>query len=110
MNAKLIYVTAPSLADAEQIAETVVKEKLAACANFFDGVHSIFEWDEKLCREDEAVLILKTTAERVAKLTDRIKKLHPYDCPCIVSLPIENGNPAFLDWISSSTGRQKPDK
>ena len=103
MNTKLIYVTAPSLADAEKIAETVVKEKLAACANFFGGVHSIFEWDEQLCREDEAVLILKTTEERVAELTDRIKELHSYDCPCIVALPIDGGNPEFLSWVEAST-------
>jgi len=103
MSVKLIYVTAPSLADAEKIASAVVKEKLAACANFFEGVQSIFEWEEKLCREQEAILILKTTGERVADLTERIKELHPYDCPCIVALPIESGNPDFLTWVESST-------
>ncbi|MBC8207372.1 MAG: divalent-cation tolerance protein CutA [Kiritimatiellales bacterium] len=109
MNTKLIYVTAPSLTDAEQIAETVVNEKLAACANFFDGVHSIFEWNGQLCREDEAVLILKATADRVAELTDRIKQLHTYDCPCIVVLPIEGGNPEFLNWVEASTRSHNPE-
>ncbi len=110
MSAQLIYVTVPTRSEAERIAETVVTEHLAACANMFDGVRSIFEWEGTLCREDEIVLILKTQAERVAECTERIQQLHSYECPCIVSLPIENGNPAFLDWISSSTGRQKPDK
>ena len=103
MNVKLIYVTAPSLADAKRIAETVVSEKLAACANFFDGMSSIFEWEGKLCREQEALLILKTTAERVAELTERIKELHPYDCPCVVALPVEGGNPDFLKWVCTAT-------
>lgn len=99
MKTKLIYVTAPSSEEAEKIAGAVVTERLAACANILPGVTSIFEWDEKLCRETEAVLILKTSAERVDELTERIQALHSYDCPCIVVLPIESGNPDFLDWI-----------
>ncbi len=100
---RLIYATAPSHEEAGRIAETVVREQLAACANLFDGVTSIFRWDGKLCRESETVLILKTTAERVDELTERIQQLHSYDCPCVVSLPIETGNPDFLRWISTST-------
>ena len=99
MSAKLVYVTVPSHKEAEQLAETVVTEKLAACANILDGVTSIFHWDGKLCREKEAVLILKTTEEKTAALTARIKELHSYECPCVVVLPIEGGNPAFLEWI-----------
>jgi len=103
MSAKLIYVTAPSRQEAEQIAKTVVTEKLAACANILDNVTSIFHWEGTLCHENEAVLILKTSAERVEALTERIKQLHSYDCPCIVTLPIESGNPDFLKWVSEST-------
>lgn len=99
MNTKLIYVTAPSHSEAERIAETVVNERLAACANILNGVTSIFHWEGQLCREDEAVLILKTADEKTAALTARIKELHSYECPCIVVLPIEGGNPAFLEWI-----------
>jgi periplasmic divalent cation tolerance protein len=99
MSAKLIYVTAPNRKAAEQIAETVVTERLAACANILDGVTSIFHWDGKLCRENEAVLILKTTEEKTATLTARIKELHSYECPCIAILPIEGGNEPFLEWI-----------
>jgi periplasmic divalent cation tolerance protein len=99
MKVKLIYVTAPSREAAEQIAETAVTERLAACANIFDGATSIFHWEGRLCREQESVLILKTTAEKTDALTGRIKELHPYECPCIVVLPIESGNPAFLDWV-----------
>lgn len=100
MNTKLIYVTAPSRKEAEKIAETVVTERLAACANVLDGVTSIFHWEGKLCRENETVLILKTTEEKTTALTARIKEIHSYDCPCIVVLPIESGNPAFLEWVA----------
>jgi periplasmic divalent cation tolerance protein len=99
MSAKLIYVTTPSREEAEKIAEAVVTERLAACANILDGVTSIFHWEGTLCRENEAVLILKTTEEKADALTARIKELHSYECPCIVTLPIERGNPAFLEWI-----------
>jgi periplasmic divalent cation tolerance protein len=100
MKAKLIYVTAAGADEAGRIAEAVVTERLAACANILDGVTSIFHWEGRLCRENEAVLILKTTEEKTAALTARIKELHSYDCPCIVVLPIEDGNPAFLEWIA----------
>lgn len=103
MSSKLIYMTAPSRAEAEHIAEKVVTERLAACANIFDGVLSFFHWDGKLCREQEAVLILKTTEGNVAALTKRIQELHSYECPCVVALPIEGGNPDFLKWVVNST-------
>lgn len=100
MKVKLIYVTVPSRTEAETIAETVVTERLAACANILDGATSIFHWNGKLCRETEAVLILKTTEEKTEALSERIKQLHSYDCPCVVVLPIEGGNPDFIHWVS----------
>lgn len=100
MKTKLIYVTTASRNEAERIAETVVTEHLAACANILNGVTSVFHWDGKLCRESEAVLILKTTADKADALTARIKELHSYECPCIVILPIEGGNKSFMEWIS----------
>jgi len=102
MSVKLVYVTAPSRSEAEQIAEISVTEKLAACANILEGVTSIFEWEGALCRENESVLILKTTEERIEALTERIKQLHSYDCPCIVALPIESGNSDFLKWVAET--------
>lgn len=100
MKTKLIYVTAPSRDEANRIAEAVVTERLAACANILEGITSVFHWDGKLCRETETVLILKTTEEKADALTERIKGLHSYECPCVVILPVEGGNPAFLEWIA----------
>lgn len=103
MKMKLIYVTTAGSDEARRIAETVVTERLAACANILDGVTSIFHWEEKLCRETESVLLLKTTEARVEALTARIKELHSYECPCIVALPIEGGNQAFLEWVARNS-------
>ncbi len=103
MEKKLIYVTASDRAEAEKIATAVVEERLAACANIFDGVTSVFHWEEKLCTAQEAVLILKTTESCADALTARIKELHSYDCPCITVLPIQGGNADFLNWIEQNT-------
>ena len=98
------YVTAGSREEALAIGRTVVEERLAACANVLDGVSSIYWWQGTLEQASEAVLILKTRAELVERLTARIRELHRYDCPCVVALPIEAGNPAYLDWIARETG------
>lgn len=98
-----MYVTTANREEAEKIAEAVVTKRLAACANIFDGITSIFQWEGKLCRENEVVMILKTTEEKTAALIAQILELHSYECPCIVVLPIEGGNPAFLEWMGSGT-------
>lgn len=100
MAVSFCYVTAGSRAEALSIGRTVVEERLAACANVLDGVSSIYWWQGALEQAGEAVLILKTRAELVERLTTRIKELHSYQCPCVVALPIAAGNPDYLDWIA----------
>lgn len=100
---KLVYVTAPTRDVALSLARAVVGERLAACANVLPGVTSVYWWDGKVNEDPEAVLVAKTRAELVEPLVERIRALHPYDCPCVVALPIEAGNPAFLDWIAAET-------
>ena len=98
------YVTADSRDEALTIGRAVVEERLAACANVLDGLTSIYWWQGALEQAGEAVLILKTRAELVDRLTSRIRDLHSYECPCVVALPIDAGNPAYLDWIARETG------
>jgi periplasmic divalent cation tolerance protein len=98
------YVTAGSREEAHAIGRAVVEERLAACANVLDGMTSIYWWQGALEQAGEAVLILKTRAELVERLTARIKELHSYDCPCVIALPVAAGNPAYLDWIARETG------
>jgi periplasmic divalent cation tolerance protein len=98
----LIYVTAEREA-AATIARTLVGERLAACANLLPGVQSFYWWEGALQEDGEAVLVLKTRADLVSQAVDRIKEIHPYQCPCIVVLPVVGGNPAFLAWISAET-------
>jgi periplasmic divalent cation tolerance protein len=104
MAVSFCYVTAPSRVEALRIGRTIVEERLAACANVLDGMTSVYWWQGALEQAGEAVLILKTRTELVERLTARIRELHSYDCPCVVALPIEAGNPAYLDWIARETG------
>jgi len=107
MPARLVYVTAPSLAEAEALARLAVEQRLAACANILPGMRSLYWWQGKLEQADEVVLLLKTTEALADELTRAIAQAHSYDCPCVVVLPIECGHPAFLDWIAAETA--KPD-
>jgi periplasmic divalent cation tolerance protein len=103
MAACLCYVTAGSRAEALTIGRTVVQERLAACANVLDGMTSLYWWQGALEQAGEAVLVLKTRTELVERLTARIRDLHSYECPCVVTLPIVAGDPEYLAWIAQET-------
>ena len=104
MNPYLIYITTKDHAEARAIGEKLIEERLAACVNIIDGMESVYRWEGKIESARETVLIAKTREGLVAKLTDRVKALHSYECPCIVALPVTGGNPDFLEWIVKETG------
>jgi len=97
-------VTAADAEEARRIGRQVVEERLAACANILPGATSIFRWQGKLEEASEAVLILKTTEEKLAPAIARVKSLHSYECPCIEALPVVEGNRDFLEWVVRETG------
>lgn len=99
----LVYVTASSRDEALAIARAVVGERLAACANVLPPITSVFRWDGAAQEETETALLLKTRADLVERVSDRVRALHSYTCPCVVALPVTGGNPAFLDWIAEET-------
>ncbi len=103
MGVVFVYATAADAAEAKRIGRAAVEERLAACANIIDPMTSIYWWDGKLQEAAEAVLILKTTDDRLAALIDRVKALHSYDCPCIEALPVANGYGPYLDWVARET-------
>jgi len=99
----LVYVTFATHEEAARVASAVVEERLAACVNLHAPIRSFYWWEGKVQDEQEVAVVMKTQSTRVAELIDRVKALHSYDCPCVVALPIQAGNPAFLDWIRSET-------
>lgn len=98
-----LYMTAGSPQEGLRIARALVEERLVACANLLPGVTSIYRWEGRIHEDPEVALVAKTTSARVAAVTDRVRALHSYDCPCVVALPILGGNPEFLDWIRTET-------
>ncbi len=93
--------TAPDPEVAAGIARTLVSERLAACGNVIPGLTSIYRWEGVVQEDPETLLVLKTPRERVAALIRRIGELHPYDVPEVLSLPVEEGLPAYLSWVES---------
>jgi periplasmic divalent cation tolerance protein len=93
--------TAGSREEAQKIGRELVASHLAACVNLFPHMNSIYIWDGKLQEDSEVAMIAKTTEARVADLVARVKSLHSYSCPCIVSLKVEDGYPPFLEWVAA---------
>jgi len=103
MDFSFVYITANDMAEAQRIGRVLVEERLAACANCIDGMKSVYWWEGKIDEAAEAVCIVKTRSSLVDTLAARVKALHSYDVPCIVAMKIDNGNPAFFQWIRENT-------
>jgi len=93
--------TFPDIETARRIARQLVTENLAACANIVPAVESIYRWQEKIENAQETLVFFKTTAARYAAFQDRLKSLHPYEVPEIICLPIVDGLPEYMRWVSA---------
>ncbi len=100
---RLIYVTCESTEQAQRLAHTLLAERLAACANILPGMQSIYWWQGQVEQATETVLILKTQAALEDSLIGRVRDLHSYELPCVLSWPIAEGNPNYLQWIINET-------
>ena len=100
MNIRMVYITAGSREEARTIGKLLVESHLAACVNILGPVNSLYMWEGRLEDATEYVLIVKSVAEQVPQLVEAVKSAHSYDCPCVVSLRVDDGNPAFLNWIA----------
>ena len=98
-----IYITAGSEEEAAGIGKTLIEERLAACINILP-VRSVYRGEGSIEDEAEVAAFIKTRASLAEKVIDRVKSLHSYEVPCIVVLPIKQGNPDYLQWIEESTG------
>lgn len=96
------FVTGPERAALVEIGRRVVAERLAACANVWDGLTSVFRWEGAVQEEGEALALLKTTASRLEPLRARILELHPYEEPEFLALAVDVGSPSYLRWVAES--------
>ena len=97
----IIYITHESEEKAKALADHLVGERLAACANIF-AIQSMYWWEDVLHTEDEWVSIVKTTLDKWPLLRDRAEELHPYDVPCIMKIEVE-ANAGYERWIREET-------
>ncbi|MDP8205143.1 MAG: divalent-cation tolerance protein CutA [Candidatus Electryonea clarkiae] len=98
---RVVLITVPVGEPAEEIAKTLVSERLAACVNHIEKIKSTYIWKGDLCRNNEGLLIVKTTADNVDALIKRVTEIHPYEVPEVIALGVEEGLESYLDWISS---------
>jgi periplasmic divalent cation tolerance protein len=104
-NKYLVLVTCASAAQAKGIARAVVEQRLAACVNILPGVvTSIYRWKGKVESARERLLLIKTSRKRLAKLQATVERLHSYDVPEFIALPIAAGSRSYLAWISECLG------
>ncbi len=97
------FVTVDTRENAEIIAVSLVQEKIAACVNIISQVRSIYSWKNKICDENEFLLIIKTKYSLFETLKTRVKQAHPYEIPEIICINILDGLPEYLNWINDST-------
>lgn len=103
LDGRIVLVTVRTLSEGRRLARTVVKKRLAACVNILlSPVNSIYRWKEKVEVTHEYYLIIKTTDGCYPELEREIVKLHSYDVPEIVALPISAGLPEYLTWLRAS--------
>ncbi|HLB71554.1 MAG: divalent-cation tolerance protein CutA [Candidatus Methanoperedens sp.] len=97
----IVYITAGSQEEAKEIGRKLVKERLAACVNIFP-INSIFRWKDKIDESEEFGMILKTRSEKVRDIEKRIKEIHSYEVPCVVSFRVDEGSVDYLKWVEES--------
>jgi periplasmic divalent cation tolerance protein len=98
-----IHVTMPDAERAASLARILVGESLAACVNIVPGVRSIYRWEGRLQEEDEVLCLIKTRPANLDQVQRRIVELHPYDVPEILAFTVDEGSPAYLDWLKAAT-------
>lgn len=101
MKMLLVYITTKNKAEAIEIGKKLVQERIVACVNIIDGMQSIYWWEGKICEDNEAILIGKTSDSLFDTLLSRVKELHSYTVPCVVAIPIEKGNPDYINWLEN---------
>lgn len=101
---QLVFVTAPNLKTARALSRAALDARLIACANILPAVESHYWWQGKIQAGKEVLIIFKTSRAMVPKLEKLVLKLHPYDTPEIITIPLESGTAKYLDWIESTVG------
>lgn len=96
---RIILTACETREDALKIARRLVEERLVACVNVIPGVTSVYPWKGKIEEASEVLLVIKTTAGKVDEVYAELKKIHPYEVPEMVTIPVEHESDAYRDWM-----------
>jgi periplasmic divalent cation tolerance protein len=102
-NYLVVLITVGNTDEASRIADALVSQRKAACVNIVPRISSVFRWEGKIESEQESLLLVKTRAELFPAVVDLIKRIHSYDVPEIIALPIIGGNEDYLTWLGEET-------
>jgi len=98
----VVLITAKDKKEAQKIATSLIKHKLAACVNIVNKVDSVFFWAGKIDRAKECLLLIKSKKEKFSQIIKLVKSLHSYDVPEIIAIPIVAGDRPYLRWIDAA--------
>ena len=98
-----LYMTFANEEEAKQISRELVTKRLVACVNILAPIQSLYWWNDSVQEDTEIACLAKTVSQNVEEVIQTVQKMHSYECPCIISLPIENGAPEYLKWIRDET-------
>ena len=101
----IVLCTVPDRETAEEIANILIADNLAACVNIVPGVTSVYRWENRIEQAEELILVIKTGNRAYKPLQDKINDLHPYELPEIIAVSVQDGLPAYLDWLTQSLER-----
>lgn len=102
----IINCTTENKEDAKEIAKHLVEKKLIACCNIIPSITSIYEWENELCCDEECLMIMKTRTSLFKEVEREIKKIHKYETPEIICLPITDGSNEYLSWVNEQVLRK----
>ena len=104
LESSLIISTTP-ISSAQSLAHFLIQNRYAACVNIVPKITSIYLWKDEVCEDQEALLLIKTSQQRVGECIEALKDQHPYDVPEMISFPIDTQNSltAYLQWIQTTT-------
>ena len=101
---QLVLTTAGSDEQAETIARSLVERNLAGCVNIVSGVCSVYRWKGEVTREEEKLLLIKTSARLFEPVREAIREIHTYEVPEVIAIPLADGDPEYLRWLADCVG------